>query len=327
MPAEDAEFAQFITQATATEPTPVPTEVAPPAPVEEPKKEPPVEVKTEEKPVVEAKKEEPKPEEKKDDEPAWKKLVAAEKAKREAKRAAGQGDAALKAKLDAVEAKLAKYEALEKKKETDPLGALEDFGISYDRATKEYIKTLEKNPNQPAPEVTALSQKIQQLETAIQEQRREIANKAQAEAVQSFNAEIGKVLETKGSDFELVRKHPQGVDLVREIVGKHFRDTAVFDKSGNMVAPGELMAPEEACARAQGWLDEFLDNFKGTQKFVSSSVAAKPEEPKTKKVETPTISQDMRQGGTKPEPHGDEIEQLLLMKKNLESQLNANQGN
>jgi len=328
MPAEDAEFAQFITQATATEtPAAAPTETTPAPVVEAPKEEVKQEAKTEEKPAaVEAKPEEKKQEETKEEEPAWKKVVAAEKAKREAKRAAQQGDAALKAQLEAVTSKLAKYEALEKKKEVDPLGAMEEFGIPYDRATKEYIKSLEKNPNQPAPEVQALSQKIQQLETAIAQQRKEDERKAQAEAVKSFQADISKVLETKASDFELVSKHPQGVELVREIVAAHYRETATFDRAGNLVAPGEIMATEEACARAEGWLDDFLGKFKGTRKFATGEVKAKVED-KPKKAETPTISQDMRQGGTKQEPHGSEVEQLLLMKQALESQLNASQGN
>lgn len=330
MPAEDAEFAQFISQATAAPaetPAAAPTEAAPAVVAEAPKEEPKVEVKTEMTPPAAEAKPEEKVEEPKEDEPAWKKLVAAEKAKREARRAQQQGDSALKAQLDAVTAKLAKYEALEKRKETDPLGALEEFGISYDKATKEYIKTLDSNPDKTPPEIQTLSKKIQELETAIQQQREAAEREAQAKAVQSFQAEVGKVLEAKASDFELVSKHPQGVELVREIIAKHYRETATFDQKGNLVAPGEIMATEEACARAEGWLDEFLGSFKGTRKFATGEVKAKAEEPKPKKVEAPTISQDMRQGGTKSEPHGDEIEQLLLLKKTLESQLNASQGN
>ncbi len=330
---DDVEFAQFIAQATAdlpAEPTAKPpVEVKPPEdkPAEPKTPEVAAETKTEVKT-------EPKPEDKPaveaaEDEPAWKKLVAAEKAKREARRAALQQqtpDAALKSKLDEVTAKLAKYEALERKKETDPLGALEDFGIPYDRATKEYIKTLDKNPDKTAPEIQTLSQKIQQLETALDRQREEIERRSQSEAINQFNADVSRVLEAKGSDFELVRKHPRGAELVREQVAKHYRETATFDASGKLVAPGEIMATEEACARAEGELDEFLGNFKGTRKFVTPEVKAKTDEQKPK-ASALTISQDMRQGGTKTEPHGDEIEQLLLLKKTLEAQLNVNQGN
>lgn len=321
--ADDAEFSQFIAQATAPAEAPAPIEAA----VVEPAKAE-AEAATEPestKPEVEAKPEpepEKKPEEK---QPDWKKAAAAEKAKREAKQASKANEAKLAAQLQAVQAKLARFEAIEAKRETDPLAAAEEFGLSYDKLTKQYIKTLEQNPNAPAPEVKQLTDKIQHIENLLQQQQAAIEQRAQAEAVQSFQAEVKQVLEAKGDEFELVKAARQGPDLVREIVREHFRATAKFDTSGQLVEAGEVMPTEDACRLAEKYLEEDVSQFKGTKKF-----SGKREEPKpapTKKPDAPTLNQDMRQGGTKTEPHGDEIEQLLAMKKILEAQLNASQGN
>lgn len=324
--ADDSEFAQFVTQAVA-EIAPAPA-AAPPAEAkaaDPPKVEQPAAKEPEPAKPVEAK-EEPKPEPK--PEPAWKVKAAEEKAKREARNAAKGNEAQLQAKLAAVEAELAKWKAIEAKKATDPLGAAEELGLSYDRLTKEYIKGLDKDgaPQAP-PEVAELRQKIQHVESLLKQQQQTIEQRAQAEAMQSFKAEVTQVLTTQGDDFEHVKAHPQGVDLVREIVRAHFRDTATFDKDGTLIAPGEVMSTEEACGRAEEWIQNFLGNFKGTKSFAAKVEAKAEEKPAPKKPEAPTLSQDLRTGGTKSEPHGDEVEQLLLLKKTLEAQLNASAGN
>jgi len=318
--AEDAEFSQFIAQAITQTETTTPAEAPaadPPKVEPEATKEPEAAKPVEAKPETELEK---KPE----DKPDWKKAAAAEKAKREAKQTGRANEAKLSAQLNAVQAELARFKAIEAKRETDPLAAAEEFGLSYDKLTKQYIKTLEQNPNAPAPEVKQLTDKIQHIETLLQQQQAMIDQRAQAEAIQSFQADVAKVLETKGEDFELVKAARQGPELVREIVTAHFRATATFDQSGRLVAAGELMPTEEACKLAEKYLEDDLGQFKGTKKF-----GAKKEEPKpvVKPAVSPTLNQDMRQGGTKSEPHGDEVEQLLAMKKVLEAQLNASQGN
>lgn len=318
--ADDAEFSEFIAQATA--PAEAPTTPAEVPPADTPKVESEAAKEPEAKPEVEAKEEE-KPAEK---QPDWKKAAQAEKAKREAKQASKANEAKLAAQLQAVQAKLARFEAIEAKRETDPLAAAEEFGLSYDKLTKQYIKTLEDKPDGPPPEVKHLTEKIQHIENLLNQQQETINQRAQAEAIQSFQAEVRKVLEAKGDDFELVKAARQGPDLVREIVAAHYRATAKFDTSGRLVEAGELMPTEDACKLAEKYLDEDLGQFKGTKKF-SGKVAAKAEEkPAPKKPDAQTLTQDLRQGGTKSEPHGDEVEQLLAMKKVLEAQLNASQG-
>lgn len=318
--ADDAEFAQFVAQATTVE-TPTATEATP---TESQKIEPEAKETEPVKQEVEVKPE-PEPEKKPDDkQPDWKKAALAEKAKREAKQSSKANEARLSAQLNAVQTELARFKAIEAKRETDPLAAAEEFGLSYDKLTKQYIKTLEQNPNAPAPEVKHLTDKIQHIENLLQQQQEKIDQRAQAEAVQSFQADVKKVIEAKGDEFELIKAARQGPDLVREIVAAHYRATSKFDTSGRLVEAGELMPTEDACALAEKYLEDDLGQFKGTKKF-----SGKREEPKpvVKKPDAPTLNQDMRQGGTKSEPHGDEVEQLLAMKKVLEAQLNATQGN
>ncbi len=313
MSEDTADFQAFATAAMAQAAGTDPVLVAPVA------ETPPVEAKPDDKPV------EAKPEPKVDEVPAWKKAADAEKAKRAANNNSKATEQRLNAQLQQVQAKLARFEAIEAKKATDPLGAAEEFGLSYDTLTKKYLETIEDPKAGPAPEVKALIQKIQHVEDLLKTQQQAIERRAQTEAVQSFVNEVKQVLEAKGDEFELVRAARQGPDLVREIVGAHFRATAQFDAAGNILSPGEIMPTEDACRLAEKYLDEDLGQFRSTKKFAGKPETPKVEAPKPK-AEAPTLSQDMRQGGTKPEPHGDEIEQLLLLKKTLESQLDAQQG-
>jgi hypothetical protein len=332
MPNESDEFAQF-TQAAIAEvqaaeqpaapaapPAPEPPKQAPPA--DPPKVEQPAAKEPEPAKPVEAKAE-PKPEE---EVPAWKKAAEAERAKRAAKATEG----ALQKKLAEVEARLAKFEGALSKADSDPLAAGEALGLSYDKMTKAYIKTLERGDEPAAPkqseEVQTLVQKIQQIEGLLKQQQQTIYQRAQQEAQQAFVSEVKQTLEAKGDQFKLVKRHPQGPDLVREIRAAHYRETAIVDEAGNVIEPGEIIPIDEACKRAQERLEQFLGLFKDAD----AVAAAKAEEPKpaaVKPAAPPTLSQDLRQGGHKPnEPHGDEVEQLLLLKKTLEAQLNAQQG-
>lgn len=314
MAEDEAAFAEFVASATvATEEAPAAVEAAP---VVESK----AEVTTEEvKPeLVKAEADKKAPEEVK---PDWKKAAAVEKAKRLASQNHKANADKLQTKLQQVEHELARFKSIEAKRDTDPLAAAAEFGLDYNKLTKEYIKTLE-TPNQQETEVGKLTQKIQHVESLLQQQQDSIDRRAQAEAIQSFNADVKKVLETKADDFELVKTAKQGPDLVREIVAAHYRATATFDRAGNLIGAGELMPTEKACQLAEKYLEEDLSQFKATKKF-GGKVEAKP----VVKPAAPTLSQDMRQGGTKTEPHGDEVEQLLLLKKTLEAQLNASQGN
>jgi hypothetical protein len=320
MPDDAAEFEQFTSQAMA-EVAPAAAPVAEPAKVEPPADAPKVEPAKEPEPA----KVEAAPEEKPPEVPAWKKAAEAEKAKRATKNAEAQ----LKAKLASVESELAEWREFKTLREKDPLAAAEKAKLSYDTLTKHYIKGLESGADpkpQRDPEVSALIQKIQDVEAQLKSQQQTIAQRAQSEWEQSFKAEVKSAIEAKGDALEFVAKHPQGPDLVREIRAAHYRDTATFDDAGNIIEPGEIMPTDEACKLAEEHLDKFLGHFKGAKKF--SAAKEVPTQPAAKPAPAaPTLSQDMRQGGVTPNtPHGDEVEQLLLLKKTLEAQLNAQQG-
>ncbi len=318
--AEDTEFTQFVAQATSAQPETAATENEPAKSDTSKNESETVKATNSESTEIEKKEEQETKQQ-----PDWKKAAAAEKAKREARQASKSNELKLQQRLQQVEHELNRYKSIEAKKDTDPLAAAEEFGLNYDRLTKEYIKTLDKNPeSNQNQEVKNLVQKIQHIEGLLTQQQQVIEQRAQAEAIQSFNADVKKILETKGEEFEYVRTDPQGLDLVREIVAAHFRATSTFDRSGNIISAGELMPTEHACKLAEKHLDDYLGRFKGTKKLGLKTEQVKT----TKPPEKPTLSQDMRTGGTKPNtPHGDEIEQLLLLKKTLEAQLNANQGN
>lgn len=294
------------------------------AAAEPPAAQPAEPVAAEAAPTTEATKEEPTVEASpaKEEPPAWKVAAEKERAARAAKQTS-KVEAKLKTELQALQSRLAKYEAIEAKKATNPLAAAEELGLSYENLTKEYIKTLEPKPDEATEKYNSLNQKLQHVETLLQQQQERIEQEAQAKAVNAFNADVKAVLESKGEEFELVRAARQGPELVREIVAAHFRATATFDSSGRLVAPGEIMATEQACGLAEKYLDDDLGQFRSTKKFTGKVEAPKaaPKPPATQ-----TLSQDLRQATTKSEPHGDEIEQLLLLKKTLEAQLNT-QGN
>jgi hypothetical protein len=318
---DEAAFQEFATAAMAQAAGTAPELVAP-APAETPAAEPAAEP-AKEAPATEAKEPEPaKPEEKKEEIPAWKKAAEAERAKRASK----SNETKLQARLAAVEAELGKYKAFEAKKETDPLSAAAEMGLDYERLTKEYIKTLDKDSGPKVdPEVQKLYQKIQQVEGLLKQQQQAIEQRGQAEAVQAFNAELKSELETKGDALEYVKSDPQGPSLVWEIRVAHYRETAPKDASGNIIGPGEIMSVGDACELAEKHLEKYLGNFKNAKKLTGKVEAPKPA---AKPAATPTLSQDMRQQSeTKSAPHGDEIEQLLALKKTLEAQLDAQRGN
>lgn len=324
--ADDAEFQQFASAAIAevaaaqqpAAPTPTPE---PPAPVAAPE---PAKVEPAKEPEpaapVEAK-EEPKP----DDVPPWKKAAEKEREKRAAK----ANETKLQQQLAAVEAKLARFEKIESalaKADSDPLGVGKALGLSYDKMTQQYIKDLERGdepaPAKPNEEIQSLVQKIQQIEGLLSKQQQTLEQRANQEAYQAFVSEVKQTFEAKGDQFKLVKRHPQGPELVREKRAAHFRETAEFDAAGNVIEPGEIMPIDEACKLVEAELGSFLALFKDAEvaKVEAKPVAAKPVAPQT-------LSQDLRQGGVKPnEPHGDEVEQLLALKKALETQLNAQQG-
>lgn len=317
---EQDDFAAAVQSAIAAEPT----ESAPPEPQkeEQPKTAEIGDEATKPAPVT--------PQEAKPDQEAqkdWKAAAEAARAKQSARRSAKEAAAIQSTKLQALEAKLARYEAIEAKRETDPLGAAEEFGLNYDRLTKEYIRTLEKDPNQSPPEVKGLIQKFQQLETLVQQQQKQLEARQANELIRGFESEVKSLLEAKSEVFELTKTAEEGLGLVKAIVAAHWRETASFDAKGRLLADGETMATEKACQLAEDYFEkQQLRRFAHTKKF--KSIASPPEKPKIeeKKIATAasTLSQSLLQSGSQSIPtFGSETEELFSMIKKLEAQ----QGN
>ncbi len=279
--------------AAAVAETPPAEVVAPPATtpakVEEPKApEPAVEAKPEDKPPVT---------------PDWKVAAAKEREKREAQQAKRlQQDAATKANAE-LAAQLARFKDIEAKAKTNPLEAAEALGLSYDALTKEYIKTLERGPPDPN---TALGQKVQQLEGTITNLLTQLQQRETNSLISQFESDVKTTIESQAETFRYLQRAEEGPDLVREIVAAHWRETK------------ETMATHEACRLANEYLQKQTLRFAGIEVAkVAAPPAAAP------KPAAPTLSQDLRQGGTPPVPFSDETAELLAMVTRLQAQ----QGN
>jgi hypothetical protein len=282
---------------------------------EEPAKEPP---KEEAKPVEAAPAEKPKTD--------WKAAAAAERQKRAQAQQAKQNASQLSAQLEEANKLIARYKAIEAKKDTDPLGAIEDFGISYDKATSAYVKSLEQGKNTPQvpDELKTAIQKIHQLEgtlSALQDAR---VTEQRSKVISEFEAETKRILETKADDFELTKTAEEGLALVKSIVGEHWRATAEFDSQGRLVKDGETMPTEEACKLAEEYFEQKqLKRFAETKKFKALAKPAEAAKKPDAKPATTTLSQSMRLGGAEQVPtFGSETEELLSMIQRLQAQGN-----
>lgn len=330
---EDEEFASIVAQAMQSEtPTAKPAEAETPATepqAEQPKSETPAaekpaaeqEVTAKTEPEAE-KTEEPKPEPKKTD---WKAAAAAERQKQAARSAAKTQQSEIQAKLAAAERELAGFRAIKAKAESDPLAAAEEFGLNYERLTKEYIKTLEQNPNQPQvpAEVKQALQKFQEVQGEIHTLREQLAEERRLKVVSGFQADVQSILAAKGDEFELTKTAEEGPALVQAIVAERWKQTAEFNSAGQLIKDGETMATEEACKLAEEYFEgKQLKRFAETKKFKALAgqkppEVKKPEEKKSSPVTT--ISQSLRQGGIEHMgSFGNETEELVaLVNKHL----------
>ncbi len=306
-----SEFIAMATTAAASiEAADAPTPVEPAA-VVDPEAKPELEVKPE---VKEPPKEAPAKD--------WKKAAAIERQHRESKQSNRAHSERLAAENKQLAAEIAKHKTLRERAASDPLSVMEELGLSYDAATKAYIKTLEQDPAKPDPTTANLIQKLQQLETKIAQQEQTMEQRQTAEIIRGFEAEVSGLLSAKADDFELVRTaEGGGLALVKEIVGAHWRETAPKDANGRIIGNGETMPTEEACKLAEKFFQkEQIDRFAKTKKF-AAAIAANTAPAKVEKPTSTTLTQDMRQGGAPPQPLSDENAELMRMYKQLESQL------
>lgn len=345
MSTEHDEFAQMVQAALASEQNANQT-TTPPAPAPEKQQEAapegskptadsgdaevkaPVvdETKKPDEKTVETKPED-KPEEKKTD---WKAAAERERQKRQQKAAQKAQESQLATEVSQLKQQLAKFQAIEAKKQTDLLGAAAEAGFDYDLLTKEYLRSIDKQPDAVASpqsaEIKQLIQKIQQLESAFHDQRKTIAQQQEVKAVQEFYGSVKSVIEAKGDEFELLKVAEEGPELVRAIVAAKWNETAKYDSQGNLIEAGEMMPTEEACKLAEEYFEtQQLKRFAQTKKFLAfAKPAEKPKEVEKPQPSATTLSNSMRQGGGDHVPtFGSETEELMSMIKRLEAQ----QGN
>lgn len=288
----DSIAATLVAAANAPE---APEEAAPPP-------DTPTEVAAEPAKVEETPAEAPKVEAKKDEPKDWKAIAAADKARRDARAATRQQQTQQQSELQETKAKLAKWEAFEKKKAEDPLAAAEEVGLSYDELTRRYIAGL-KEPEADDP-VKALTQKVQSLEAQI---KNDAAAKQEAQYqanLQAIGSEIDRV--AQADEFELVRTHPEGRSRAFAIMVAYHNETN-----------GKNLPFETAVREAEKELErELLEPVLKTKKAQARLAAMAP----PKKAEpAPTLSQALKQPSSTAS-NKDDLDQMVSIFNRLQSQ-------
>jgi len=255
----------------------------------------------------------------------WKAAAEQERQRQAQRQAKKQTDSALASENEALRAKLARHEAIEAKKQQNYLEAAKEAGFDYDQMTKEYLRTIDKQPDSPQnDELKAAIQKIHQLEAAFTSQQKALVAEQNRKSLLEFGAEINRIVEAKADAFELLKTAEEGPELVRAIVAARWNETAKYDSAGTLIAAGELMPTEDACKLAEDYFEQKqLKRFAQTKKFLALAKPPEVKKPDEKPVTT-TLSNSMRQGGGDQIPtFGSETEELLAMIKKIEAQ----QGN
>ncbi len=256
--------------------------------------------------------------------PDWKAAASAERQKRASREANRSQATALTAELEQYKAKLARYEAIEARKATDPLGAAEEFGLNYDTLTKKYIESLEQNPAQATPEVKTLIQNFHTLKDQVLGLQQELLNERRQKIVGDFEAGVKSLIQSKGDEFELLSTAKEGPALVKAIVAAHWKDTAEYDSQGNVTRNGETMSTEVACKKAEAFFEEEqLKRFAGTKKFKALAGPSEKKPEPQKPAGANTLNSSMLRGGGESISFVGELDELASLAKRLESQ----QGN
>lgn len=290
--AEAVESATEDTPAVETETT-APTEGETPAGVKEPVIEP----------KVEAKPDAPKVD--------WKAVAAADKERRAARHAAKAKAESVANENAALKARIAKIDAFEAKKAKDPLGALDDVGLSYSDLTTKYIQSLERKkldgepitPEEP-PEIKALRQDVATMKAKLEEDREAVARQQDAA---NFNVIMGKIEQVAtAEDCELVKTLPDGKAKVYAIMAEYYSETG----GQHLDYAVAVKAAEQALEEER--LTPILQTKKAQARIAALAPAKKPEP-------APTLSGALKQPSSAGSPKAD-LEEMITIFKRLEAQ-------
>jgi hypothetical protein len=200
-------------------------------------------------------------------------------------------EAEYESKFEEMERRLAEYESKPKEPEVnweqlfrrDPLRALEEAGMGYDKLTE-----LALNDGKLTPEMQ-LSAMREEIEGDYQRRFEELENKlaekekAEEEAYydsvqENFQEEIGNFVEQNQEKYELIEAS-QANDLVFDVIEEHYNET------------GNVLNIEEAADAVESYLEEEAHKFMKLKK-ISARLGVDPQELLQEQDSQVTLSND-----------------------------------
>lgn len=184
-------------------------------------------------------------------------LIRREQAALVRERQAKEREAALEAKLKAIEEREARVNEFETKKK-NPKEALELLGLSYDDITQAHLNDGELPPQieikklrQEVEEYKRLqkSEKDQEKEAALAEAKRH-AEAQETKAIDTFKEEINTYITDNSSRYELIRFEGEE-QLVYDVIDEHYNRT--IDEATGL---GKVMLIKEAADKVEEHLEQ-----------------------------------------------------------------------
>ena len=200
-------------------------------------------------------------------------------------------EAEYESKFEEMERLLAEYESKAKEPEVDweqlfrrdPLRALEEAGMGYDKLTE---LALNDGKLTPEMQLAAMREEIEgDYQRRFEELENKLAEKEKAEeeayynsVQENFQEEIGNFVAQNQEKYELIEAS-QANDLVFDVIEEHYNET------------GNVLNIEEAADAVESYLEEEAHKFMKLKK-ISSRLGVDPEELLQEEDSQVTLSND-----------------------------------
>ena len=200
-------------------------------------------------------------------------------------------EAEYQSKFEEMERRLAEYESKEKEPEVDweqlfrrdPLRALEEAGMGYDKLTE---LALNDGKLTPEMQLAAMREEIEgDYQRRFEELENKLAEKEKAEeeayynsVQENFQEEIGNFVAQNQEKYELIEAS-QANDLVFDVIEEHYNET------------GNVLNIEEAADAVESYLEEEAHKFMKLKK-ISARLGVDPKEIVQEEDSQVTLSND-----------------------------------
>jgi len=200
-------------------------------------------------------------------------------------------EAEYESKFEEMERRLAEYESKPKEPEVnweqlfrrDPLRALEEAGMGYDKLTE---LALNDGKLTPEMQLSAMREEIEgDYQRRFEELESKLAEKEKAEeeayydsVQENFQEEIGNFVEQNQEKYELIEAS-QANDLVFDVIEEHYNET------------GNVLNIEEAADAVESYLEEEAHKFMKLKK-ISARLGVDPQELLQEQDSQVTLSND-----------------------------------